>query len=197
MVYKAAIIGCHGVGKTTLVKKLSDNFKIFGEIAINSFMGHDSFLSEIKIIVDNILLNKKIAETKADSISDRFAFLDAIIYSEGFYKMGWISAEQLKTIYSVVNNSKHEWTYPEKILVMNDTKEIIMKNIMRRSRSQKLNETDEKYLSMTLQMFNDFYTGHINFQFLKPEIKDKINSIPKFEISCHENMSKVLNIINN
>ncbi|MDD4354265.1 MAG: deoxynucleoside kinase [Candidatus Nanoarchaeia archaeon] len=196
MTYKAAIIGCHGVGKTTLVKKLSDKFKIFGEVAINSFMGHDSFLSEVKIIVDNILLNKRIAETKADSISDRFAFLDAIIYSEGFYKMGWIDLEQLKTIYSIVNNSKHEWTYPEKILVMNDSKSLIMENIAKRARNKKLNETDEKFLEVTLQNFNDFFTGHINFQFLKPEIKKRIDSIPKFEIKCYEDMRNVLNILN-
>lgn len=196
MAYKAAIIGCHGVGKTTLVKRLSNNFKIFGEVAINSFMGHDSFLSEVKIIVDNILLNKRIGETKADSISDRFAFLDAIIYSEGFYKLGWIDIEQLKTIYSIVNNSKHEWTYPEKILVMNDSKELIKSNIAKRSRNKKLNESDEKFLEMTLQMFNDFYTGHINFQFLKPDIKVKIDGIPKFEIKCYEDMRNVLDILN-
>jgi len=195
MAYKAAIIGCHGVGKTTLVKRLSDKFKVFGEVAINSFMGHDSFLSEIKIIVDNILLNKKIGETKADSISDRFAFLDAIIYSEGFYKLGWINAEQLKAIYSIVNNSKHEWVYPEKIIVMNDSKELIMKNISKRARNKKLNETDEKFLGMTLQMFNDFYTGHINFQFLKPEIKQMIDKIPKYEIKCYEDIRNVLAIL--
>jgi deoxyadenosine/deoxycytidine kinase len=196
MAYKAAIIGCHGVGKTTLVKKLADKFEIFREVAINSFMGHDSFLSEIKIIVDNILLNKKISETKADSISDRFAFLDAIIYSEGFYKLGWIDLEQLKTIYSIVNNSKHEWIYPEKIIVMNDSKDLIMRNIAKRGRNKKLNESDEKFIGMTLQMFNDFYTGHINFQFLKPDIKKKISSIPKYEIKCYEDIRNVLKILN-
>ncbi|MFA5333706.1 MAG: deoxynucleoside kinase [Candidatus Nanoarchaeia archaeon] len=197
MAYKAAIIGCHGVGKTTLVKRLSNNFKVFGEVAINSFMGHDSFLSEVKILVDNILLNKKVAETRADCISDRFAFLDAIIYSEAFYRIGWINAEQLKAIYSIVNNSKHEWVYPEKIIVMNDSKDLIMRNIAKRARNKKLNETDEEFLGMTLQMFNDFYTGHINFQYLKPEIKKKIDSIPKYEIKCYEDIRNVLDILNN
>jgi len=196
MVYKAAIIGCHGVGKTTLIKKLSDKFMVFGEVAINSFMGNDSFLSEIKIIVDNILLNKKIAETKADSISDRFAFLDALIYSEGFYKMGWINYEQLKIIYSIVNNSKHTWVYPEKIIIMNDSKELIIKNILKRGRSKNLNEADDKFLTVMLQLFNDFYTGHLNFQYLKPEIHDRIKKIPKYEIKCYEDIRYVLEILN-
>lgn len=196
MAYKAAIIGCHGVGKTTLVKKLSNHFKIFGEVSLNSFMGHDNFLSEVKIIVDNILLNKKIAETKADCLSDRFAFLDALIYSEGFHKMGWISSDQLKTIYSVVNNSSHKWAYPEKILVMNDSMDLIMKNIKKRNRNNKLNESDEKFLAIMLQLFNDFYTGHIDFNLLIPEIRDKIKSIPRHEIKCYEDMRNVLNILN-
>ncbi|MDD2678324.1 MAG: deoxynucleoside kinase [Candidatus Nanoarchaeia archaeon] len=196
MAYKAAIIGCHGVGKTTLVKKLSDKFKIFGEVSLNSFMGHDNFLSEIKIIVDNILLNKKIKETKADSISDRFAFLDAIIYSEGFYQMGWITVNQLKTIYSIINNSLYEWIYPEKIVIMNDSKQLIMKNILKRGRNNKLNEADDKFLTIMLQLFNDFYTGHLNFQFLNPEIKEKLNQIPKYEIKCYEDLRYVVDILN-
>ncbi len=197
MAYKAAIIGCHGVGKTTLVRQLADKFKVFSELSINSFMGYDSFLSEIKIITDNILLNKKIGETAADSISDRFAFLDALIYSEAFYTMGWINDEQLRTIYSVVNNSKHCWTYPEKILVMNDSKDIIMRNILKRGRDPKLNETDKKFLEVTLQYFNDFFTGHLELKMLKQEIRDKLMSIPRFEIRCGEPINNVLNILNN
>lgn len=197
MNYNAAIIGCHGVGKTTLINKLSkQGYTIFQEIAMNNFMRNDHFLSEIKIIVDNILLNKEISKATGNVISDRFAFLDAIIYSETFYKMGWINLTQLKTIYSIINDSNHNWNYPNKLLVMTDSKELIKKNIIKRNRNEQFKETDEKFLKTTLEMFNNFYNKTINFQFLKKEIVEKIDSIPKYKIKCHEQVSDVLNILN-
>ncbi len=197
MQYKGAIIGCHGVGKTTLVNKLAKHgFNIIEERSINEFMGENNFLSEIKIIIENILLNKDIKNLNGPIISDRFAFLDVLIYSEVFHKLGWITEEQLKIIYSIINNSNYEWNYPDKIIVMQDSKEVITNNILKRSREKKLKESDEKYIEETIKMYERFYNGELEFKYLRPDIREKLKNIPKYKISCYEDLNKVLNILN-
>ncbi len=197
MQYKGAIIGCHGVGKTTLVNKLAKyGFNIIEERSINDFMGENNFLSEIKIIIENVLLNRDIKNLNGPIISDRFAFLDALIYSEVFYKLGWITEEQLKIIYSIINNSNYEWNYPEKIIVMQDSKEVITNNILKRSREKRLKESDERYLEETIKMYEKFYRGELEFKYLRPDIRERLKNIPKYKISCYEDLNKVLNILN-
>lgn len=187
MVYRAAIIGCHGVGKTTLAKTLKKRGHIvFDEAPLNKFMGKNAFLAEINILLDNIKINNEIGNSVDESISDRFAFLDVIIYSETFLRLGWITDAQLKTIYNVVNNTKHKWFFPKKLICMRDSIDIIKKNIINRNRNEKYKEFDEEYLKTTFNMFNQFYDGTLDFRYLSEELKQKVHVVPKLFVKCGE-----------
>ncbi|PIU61627.1 hypothetical protein COS83_03830 [archaeon CG07_land_8_20_14_0_80_38_8] len=195
MVYKAAIIGCHGVGKTTLAKRLENKgFKVFNEAVINKFTDKNFFLNEVQMINDNILINEAIGREESVSISDRFAFLDILIYVEGFYELGWITAEQRRILYFLVNHAGHDWIFPEKLLCMNDDKQLIIDNIRRRGRKG-LKESDEKYLDTIHGLFEKFYSNELIFEHLNPELGEKIMRIPKHLIKGMDDLNKVMKLL--
>lgn len=197
MVYTAAIIGCHGVGKTTLVKKLENNgFKAFEEGAINEFMGFNYLLSEIKVIMNRVLINKEIKKYSARVISDRCTFIDALIYSHAFHKLGWINEKELNTIYSVVNNLDYSWEFPEILLCMTNTKEAIMNNIKKRGRHQNLREFNEDYLNVVYELYNDFFLHTFDFPMLRSDLRNKIKSIPKVFFKHEHELKEILGVIN-
>ncbi|VVB74274.1 Deoxynucleoside kinase [Candidatus Tiddalikarchaeum anstoanum] len=186
MVYVAAVIGCHGVGKTTLVRKLGKlGFKIFNEAPINDFMGKNSFMAELNVLLDNIRINGEISRDSELCVSDRFAFLDILIYCEGFVKLGWLNREQLKTIYFFINNSGHEWVLPNVLLCMNGSKDDLLNNIRNRNRDGVLKEGDESYLNTIMDLFDDFYNNKLDFEYLNPELKSKVYAIPKKVVNCN------------
>lgn len=196
MTYKAAIIGCHGVGKTTLANKLKEHgFKLYNEAPINEFQGKNHFLAEIRILTDNILINKTVNENNGyKGISDRFGFLDPLIYGEALRRMEWISEEQLKNIYDLVNYSEHEWVYPEKLICMHDDEEVIINNIKKRGRTG-LNEEDNEYLKVVRGLYYKFYNDELEFKYLKPELKKRLYSVPKKVVKCKTGLEDVLRIL--
>jgi deoxyadenosine/deoxycytidine kinase len=196
MVYRAAIIGCHGVGKTTLAKKLEKRgFKIFDEGVFNKFIGVNSLLSELNIIMNRLLINKSIKEFKGKAISDRCTFIDALIYTHGFVKLGWLKKKEMKIIYSIINNIDYNWVFPELLICMTNYKEIIKRNIKNRDRSAKFKETDEDYLNTIYELYNDFFLGSFNFPLLKYELREKINRIPKIYIRCESEVNDVIGLV--
>lgn len=196
MVYKAALIGCHGTGKTTLARKLEKyGFTIFDEGAINKFMGVNSLLSELQIIMNRLLINKDIKDFKGKAISDRCTFIDALLYTHGFNKLGWLSDKELKIVYSVINELDYEWIFPEVLLCMTNTKEAIKQNILKRNRDERFNEFNKEYLNVMYELYNDFFLGKFKFSQLRYGLRQKINSIPKVFFKCTHEVSDILNLV--
>ena len=102
--------------------------------------------------------------------------------------------EQRRILYFLVNHAGHDWIFPEKLLCMNDDKQLIIDNIRRRGRKG-LKESDEKYLDTIHGLFEKFYSNELIFEHLNPELGEKIMRIPKHLIKGMDDLNKVMKLL--
>ena len=192
--YEAAIIGCHGSGKTTLCDKLSRFYKLYPEDSINYFMGKNPFLSEMKIILNYSKINDKLEYEKVPFVSDRHGLTSILIYAKSFKELGWIDDKQYNIINHTINNSDVDWVFPKKFLYVNETLETIKEYISIRNR-QGLKEEDNIYLVSVLRNYKNFSRKDLDFELLNKSLQEEINSIPIKRINSNTNLETIINSI--
>ena len=192
--YEAAIIGCHGSGKTTICDKLSRFYKLYPEDSINYFMGKNPFLSEMKIILNYSKMNDKFKKEEDNFISDRHGLVSILIYAKSFKELGWIDDKQYNIINHTINNSDVDWVFPKKFLYVNEDLETIKSYINIRNR-QGLKEEDNNYLVSVLRNYKDFSSKTLQFELLNKSLQKEIHSIPIKRINSNTNLETIIKTI--
>jgi len=192
--YKAAIVGTHACGKTTMLNSLNSVVKTYGEAPINHFMGKNCYLGEALLYVDYIKINKRLSSEVVPYISDRLGILSVLIYTVGFNRMGWMSDGDASKVFNFVNTDGVDWVLPKKILYINESIPVLKSRIIKRGRKG-LNEEDSLYLGTVNELYKDYFSGFDVFPELSSDLKKSFKSVPVVRVKSTDSLESIINII--
>ena len=192
--YRAAFIGTHGCGKTTMLSSLEPYVKTYDEAPLNKHMGKNHYLAEAQLHNDYVSINHQLSSETEYCISDRFGVLSVLLYSEAFNRMGWLSNEDNLKIVDLVNNGGVDWVLPKRLLYIDETVDVLKSRIIKRGRKG-LNEEDGLYLGTVNELYKDYFGGFDVIPELNSEIKKSFKRIPHTKIKSTDSLESILDRI--
>jgi deoxyadenosine/deoxycytidine kinase len=134
--YEVALLGCHGVGKTTICRELSKQFSIY----YNDFKNENPFNeSALKIMLFHLVSYKKrnesirILNNEGQScITDRCSFIDVTLYVKALRDIDIIDENEYKLYFDILKLIGTDWLMPKNIIVLTANTNEILERISER-----------------------------------------------------------------
>lgn len=149
--------GCHGIGKTSIIRKLADKC-IINSVAVDldqfNFYPKDLTQNQIKRILNGY---ETIRNIQAPFIlTDRSQF-DALIYTETFEEFGMISSEESQIIHDTFRALPESYKLMGYIIFLNPSVDRILENINKRKRESSQIMLNKEFVTALHKRFNRFY----------------------------------------
>lgn len=175
--YVACITGCHGVGKTTVCSVLSQSLPIAWvshDIPRNQ-RSTDPYLQQIQFLDLGWQQDREVRQfiqRGANVLTDRWGYLDVMVYTEAKYQRGDITKSERLKWYEYVNQSNRQWLAPSEVIILNASPQTIHGRLAKReqegNRKGHWRETDFIYLSKIIELYLACANGEFPI-FLLPE----------------------------
>ncbi len=172
-----SVMGCHGVGKSTLANSLATDFccKLPPETLPNSF-SNNAILSFIHYIIERKKQHDQICCEYGRIITDRYGFLDTSIYISVIHSLGYCDDEEYALFQRVVNNLENVWVSPAALIVLTAEPEIIRQRLKNRpkSSSRHFRPFDLEFIANINRAFFEFSNTKTPPTFLSKKLKTLI-----------------------
>lgn len=152
--------GCHGIGKTSIVRELVKNY-IVGAVAVDLdqyyFYPNDFLRGEVARIRIGYETIKNIRHPFV--ITDRSQF-DALVYAETLTEFGYIKQDDLFMIQDIFKTLPESYRLSGYIVFLNPSLNRVMDNLRKRSRKEEIGSimVDEDFVCAIITNFQKFYT---------------------------------------
>ncbi|MBI5021152.1 MAG: deoxynucleoside kinase [Ignavibacteriales bacterium] len=198
-IHLVSIMGCHGVGKSTVAKALSIKlgFSLLPKTKSNPF-SKSAILSFIHYIVERKRQHDLISKYSNGVVTDRYGFLDTSIYVDVLLKMGYCNEREQELFARIVNNLEPVWITPTYLIILTCSSNLILQRLERRrkSSSRHFNPFDKDYVHNINEAFAKFGQHGIPPRFLAPRLTEKIHGVKRLMIDTSElSISQTLDLL--
>lgn len=140
------IAGNIGVGKTTLTRKLAEDFNweaILEPSTENPYledfykdMERWSFHSQLYFLTNRLKVHRQIAESKTTVIQDRSIYEDAGIFATNLYKQGLINKRDFKLYQTIYKEFSENLPEPKLLVYLKANEETLLNRINKRNKEE-------------------------------------------------------------
>ena len=180
-----AIMGCHGIGKSTVQEALKAKFDgITPAAKLRNAFPDNAILSYIHYLVERKKQHTSLVRHYGRIITDRYAFVDTSIYVSVLNDLGHISAAELDLFRRILENLDGFWLAATALVILVcDPLEILRRlETRKRSSSCDFDPFDLEQIVAVNAAFREFGTTGALPRFVEPLLGPGFAKVPRIVI---------------